>query len=146
MVYFRNENNYVDLYRYLDNFIALYLTEGFNCTMGNDIRHRPESHTYSECDRGNMVFIHPEYVNWGPEYQDKTCYERFSVSTFNENVLSHDYHLHQHRERTEKPYCLNVFLKQRGSEPESAPPPASRNHKCSPIGDSDNLSNLFGID
>jgi hypothetical protein len=57
MVFFWNENNYVDLYWYLDDFIVLYLTEGLNRTMGDDIWHRPESHTYSECDRGNMVFI-----------------------------------------------------------------------------------------
>jgi hypothetical protein len=30
MVYFQNENNYLDLYWYLDDLIALYLTEGFN--------------------------------------------------------------------------------------------------------------------
>jgi hypothetical protein len=39
MVYLQNENNYVVLYQYLDDFIALYLTEGFNHTMGDDIRH-----------------------------------------------------------------------------------------------------------
>ncbi len=146
MVYFQNKNNYVDLYQYLDDFIALFLIEGFNRNMGDDIQHWPECHTYSESDHGGMVFIHPDYVNLGPEHQDETHYKGFSIPTFNENVLSHDYHLHRDRERTDKPYCLNIFLKQRGSEPESPPPPASRKRKCIPTGNSDNLSNLFGTD
>jgi hypothetical protein len=141
MVFFWNQNNYIDLYQYLDDFIALYLTEGSNHTVGDDIRHWPDSHAYSECDRGDMVFIHPEYVNWGPKHQDQVYYKGFSVPTFNENILSHDYHLHWHGERTDELYCL-----ERGSEPESPPPPESCKRERSPTCDNDNLSNLFGSD
>jgi hypothetical protein len=37
MVFFQNQNNYIDLYQYLDDFIVLYLTEGLNHTIGDDI-------------------------------------------------------------------------------------------------------------
>jgi hypothetical protein len=33
----RGQDNYVSLYRYLDDFIALYLTFGLCHTIGNDI-------------------------------------------------------------------------------------------------------------
>jgi hypothetical protein len=38
MVFFGGQNNYIDLYQYLDDFIALYLTEGLNHTIGDDIQ------------------------------------------------------------------------------------------------------------
>ena len=37
MVFFQDKDNYIDLYWYLDDFIALYLSNGLNCTMGDDI-------------------------------------------------------------------------------------------------------------
>jgi hypothetical protein len=37
-VFFQGQDNYIDLYWYLDDFIALYMTQGLNCTIGNDIQ------------------------------------------------------------------------------------------------------------
>jgi hypothetical protein len=92
-----------------------------------------------------MVFIHPDYVCGVPSIKTKPV---MKDSPFLPSMRTYfpDYHLHQDRERTDKPYCLDVFLKQRGSEPESPPAPASRKHECIPTGDSDNSSNLFGTD
>jgi hypothetical protein len=36
-VLFWRQDNYVDLYRYLNDFIALYLTFGLHSTIGDDI-------------------------------------------------------------------------------------------------------------
>jgi hypothetical protein len=36
-MFFQDEDNYIDLYWYLDDFIVLYLTEGLNHSMGDDI-------------------------------------------------------------------------------------------------------------
>jgi hypothetical protein len=36
-VFFRDKDNYIGLYQYLDDFIALYLPEGLNHTVGDDI-------------------------------------------------------------------------------------------------------------
>jgi hypothetical protein len=38
MVFFQGQDIYVDLYWYLNDFIALYLTQGINCTVGNNIQ------------------------------------------------------------------------------------------------------------
>jgi hypothetical protein len=63
-VFFRGPDNYVDLYWYLNDFIALYLTQGLNCTIGNDTQQHPEYHTYLESDHHpNMIFIRRESVN-----------------------------------------------------------------------------------
>jgi hypothetical protein len=38
MVFFQDQDNYLDLYRYLNDFIALCLTQGLNHTIGDDIQ------------------------------------------------------------------------------------------------------------
>jgi hypothetical protein len=38
MVFFQGQDNDAYLYQYLDDFIALYLTEGLNHTVGDDIQ------------------------------------------------------------------------------------------------------------
>ncbi len=48
MVFFQGQDNDAYLYQYLDDFIALYLTEGLNHTVGDDIQWWPEHHTYLE--------------------------------------------------------------------------------------------------
>jgi hypothetical protein len=93
-----------------------------------------------------MVFIHAEYINWGPKHQKEHLYNGFSVPAFNEDVLSHDYHLHQLEQRSGEPYCLQDLLERRGIEPQSLSPPAVHKHKRSYTGDSDNTSILFGSD
>jgi hypothetical protein len=36
-VFFQGQDNYVCLYRYLDDFVALYLTYGLRCIISNSI-------------------------------------------------------------------------------------------------------------
>ena len=80
-VFFQGQDNYIDLYQYLDDFIALYLTLGLNRTIGDDIQQCPEYHTYSESDHHpNTIFIHREYINWGPEKQPSGYYDGFLCS------------------------------------------------------------------
>jgi hypothetical protein len=93
-VFFWGQNNYVDLYRYLNDFLALYVMLSLGRTMGNDLKWYPVYHTYVASDRHpNTVFINREHADWGPAEQHSHFYQGFSVPTFTTDVLSHDYHL-----------------------------------------------------
>jgi hypothetical protein len=37
-VFFQGQDNYVDLYRYLNDFLTLYLMLNLRCTVGNDLQ------------------------------------------------------------------------------------------------------------
>jgi hypothetical protein len=69
-VFFWGHNNYVGLYRYLNDFVALYLTYGLRCIIGDDISLWPEGLPCAERDPQNpTLFVNPEHVDWDPEEQ-----------------------------------------------------------------------------
>jgi hypothetical protein len=111
-VFFQGQDNYVDLYRYLNDFLTLYLMLNLRCTVGNDLQWCPEYHTYlaSEHFPDTTIFINKKYVDWGPATQDPDIYKGFSVPPFTADLLSHDYHLHQDLGETTRDYCLHPFL------------------------------------
>jgi hypothetical protein len=65
-VFFHGQDNYVDLYRYLEDFLAQYLMLGLCRTIGDDLPCHPEHYTYSASDHHPYrVFIHREHMDWG---------------------------------------------------------------------------------
>jgi hypothetical protein len=136
-------HNYIDLYRYLNDFLARYLMLNLRHTLGNDLQWCQVYHTYlaSECST-DTVFINREHMDWGPAKQDSDLYKGFSVPTFTADVLSHNYHLHQDLGETTRDYHLHPFLHKGGIDSKPPPPPiAGHKHWCS---NSDN--SLLGPD
>jgi hypothetical protein len=69
-VFFQGQDNYIGLYSYLNDFVALYLTYGLRCIIGNNISLQPNGLPYAESDCQNpTLFVNPEHVDWDPEEQ-----------------------------------------------------------------------------
>ncbi len=83
-VLFCRQDNYIDLYRYLDDSLALYLTLSLCCTISDDFEDQcPEHYTYLESDcQPHTVFIHREHMDWGPTDQPWHLYEGFTIPSF----------------------------------------------------------------
>ncbi len=127
-VFFQGQDNYIDLYRYLDDFLALYL-------MLNLCRQHAHNTTL-------IWQVNREHMDWGPAEQDPDLYKGFSIPTFTADVLSHDYHLHWDLGEITQDYCLPPFLHM-GCIDSKPPPPLSAGHKCQC---SDSNKRLFGPD
>jgi hypothetical protein len=66
-VLFWGQDDYVGHYRFLNDFIALYLTFSLGHTIGNKISQWPPNAPYSESNCHNpIVFIHSEHADWDP--------------------------------------------------------------------------------
>jgi hypothetical protein len=80
------------LYRFLDDFIALYLTFGLCCTVSNDIFQWPPNTPYSKSNCHHpIIFIHLEHADWDPTERNRFLVKVFIVASFNKDVLYHDY-------------------------------------------------------
>jgi hypothetical protein len=68
---FQGQDNYVDLYQYLNHFLALYLMLGLSHTICNNLQWCPTCYTYLESDHHpDTVFIQREHtINWHPTEQ-----------------------------------------------------------------------------
>jgi hypothetical protein len=134
-VFFQGQDNYIGLYSYLNDFVALYLIYGLRCIIGNNISLQPNGLPYAENDCQNpTLFVSPEHVDWDPEEQHTPPPpgKGFIVPLFNKDILLHNYQLHQNNTTTIWNYQLKFFLQTGGIEP--------------PCDDSKNSTNLFGSD
>ncbi len=79
-VFFQGQDNYVGLYRYLDNFVALYLIYSLGCIIGDDISLQLKGFPYAETDCQNTtLFVDPKNVDWDPEEQHTPLGKGFIV-------------------------------------------------------------------
>jgi hypothetical protein len=68
LVYFRGQNNFPRIYRFIDDFLSAYFTKFLNYTIGDQLQQRPEDDKYDDSKRHNdLLFINQRYANWGPE-------------------------------------------------------------------------------
>jgi hypothetical protein len=75
------------------------------------------SHTQKEMYQNPTLILDPKNVGWDPEEQLTSLGEGFIVTIFNDDVLLHDYHLHQDNKTTIRNYQLQNFLQTGGIEP-----------------------------
>ncbi len=65
LVYFRGQDNFPRLYRFINDFLSSYFTKFFNYTIRDQLRQRHEDDRYDKGERHNdLLFINPRYVNW----------------------------------------------------------------------------------
>jgi hypothetical protein len=69
-VFLQRQDNYIGLYRFLNNFYALYLTCGLGHIIGNDISRHPQDGPYSEsdCHNPNSSLILTTLI-WTPKHK-----------------------------------------------------------------------------
>jgi hypothetical protein len=67
------------------------------------------SHTQKEMYQNPTLILDPKNVGWDPEEQLTSLGEGFIVTIFNDDVLLHDYHLHQDNKTTIRNYQLQKF-------------------------------------
>jgi hypothetical protein len=131
-VFFWGQDNYIGLYRYLDDFVALYLTYGWIKTH-HWLWHILMTRRPSICRKRSpkSYTLCQSWTCWlGPWKTAHHFGEGFIVPLFNEDVLLHDYQLHWNNTTTIQNYQLQNFLQTGGIEP-----------LCD---DSENSSDLFG--
>jgi hypothetical protein len=58
LVYFRGQNNFPGIYRFIDDFLSAYFTKFLNYTIGDQLQQRPEDDKYDDGKRHNdLLFI-----------------------------------------------------------------------------------------
>ncbi len=108
LVYFRGQDNFPGLYRFIDDFLSAYFTKFFNYTIRDQLRQRCKDDIYDEGERhNNLLFINPRYVNWGPD--DEVEGFGFIQEDFVQ-VMKNDYDLHQNLDQTAGVYQLDSYL------------------------------------
>jgi hypothetical protein len=108
LVYFRGQNNFPGIYRFIDDFLSAYFTKFLNYTIEDQLQQRPEDDKYDDGERHNdLLFINQRYAKWGLE--DDVQGFGFIQEDFVQ-VIKNDYDLHQNLNQTAGVYQLDSYL------------------------------------